>query len=54
MKNKVSQKKQFTMFGSLTVAYSSILVGILRLGLEIADVIFMDAVFVGNIHSVFS
>ena len=45
MKNKVSQKKQLTMFCSLTVAYTSLLVGILRLGLEIADVIFMDAVF---------
>ena len=45
MKNKVSQKKQLTMFCSLTVAYTSLLVGILRFGLEIADVIFMDAVF---------
>lgn len=45
MKIKVSQKKQLTMFCSLTVAYSSMLVGILRFGLEIADVIFMDTVF---------
>lgn len=45
MENKISQKKQFMMFASLTVAYSSILVGILRFGLEVTDIIFMDAVF---------
>lgn len=45
MKNKISQKKQFTMFGSLTIAYSGMLVGILRLGLEIADVLLLDKVF---------
>lgn len=45
MKNKTSQKKQLTMFCSLTVAYVSMLVGVLRFCLEIAKVIFMDAVF---------
>lgn len=45
MKNSISQKKQLTMFCSFTVAYASLLIGILRFGLEIADVIFMDTAF---------
>lgn len=45
MKNSISQKKQLTMFCSFTVAYASLLIGILRFGLEIADVIVMDTAF---------
>lgn len=44
MKNKTSQKKKLTMFCCLTVAYVSIVVA-LRFCLEIAKIIFMDAVF---------
>lgn len=45
MEKKISQKKQITMFGSLTIAYSGILIGILRFCLEIADVFLLDKVF---------
>lgn len=45
MKNKISQKKQLTMFCSLTVAYISMLVGILRFCIDMVDIVFMDAVF---------
>lgn len=45
MEKKISQKKQITMFGSLTIAYSGMLIGILRFCLEIADVFLLDKVF---------
>lgn len=45
MEKKTSQKKQITMFSSLTIAYSGMLIGILRFCLEIADVFLLDKVF---------
>ena len=43
MENKIKQKRQLVMFCSLTVAYVSMFVGILRFCLEIGKVVFTGA-----------
>lgn len=43
MENKIKQKRQLVMFCSLTVAYVSMFVGVLRFCLEIGKVVFTGA-----------
>lgn len=43
MRNSKQQKWQLTLFCSLTIAYTSLLIGILRFSLDLAKIIFMNA-----------
>lgn len=43
MRNSKQQKWQLTLFCSLTIAYTSLLIGILRFSLDLAKIIFTNA-----------